>query len=268
MLRLLLISALLCAVCVPAHLNAQDDDISLGDLARELRKYKAPDESEIIDNDNLTRVMDKAESERLEGQSIFSVSRSGILTTISPDGACSLSFDARSIGRNAAAFIATDLPQDELAKLDGPAVIQDGQLVVSVHNRTQWELKEIVVSLTVLQAQSAPAEYRFATLDLPSTVVPEKLPDATVLLHLKGNGPTESTAVFRYPLDKNFELSKDWHWSIVAARGIPPAAPVSRPLQSAAVDSLVNSAVSNDGSGQGASPSQLSYSGISQAPNK
>ena len=72
---------------------AQQDDIPLGDLAREFRHAKPPDQSEVIDNDNFTLMMDKAESERLDGQPVFAISPSGrTFTAVSPDGTCSLSF--------------------------------------------------------------------------------------------------------------------------------------------------------------------------------
>ncbi len=226
--RFFLIALDLCLLCTPAcmNLSAQQDEIPLGDLAREFRHSKPPDQSEIIDNDNLTLMMDKAESERLDGQPVFAISPSGrTFTAVSPDGSCSLSFVATSSNRTPAAYIASDLPQDELLKLVGPASIEDGSLQVSLHNGTPWEVKEIVVGVTVLQNQSGP-EYRPAIMG-PLPVSSEKPPDLTVLYHLKGNSSPESTAIFRAPLGGSFSESKDWHWAIVGARGIPPAAPVS-----------------------------------------
>ncbi len=60
----------------------------------------------------------------------------------------------------------------------------------------------------------------------------EKLPDLTVLYHLKGSGEPGATTVFRGPLGGSFSDSKDWHWAIVGARGIPPAAPTATVPQS------------------------------------
>jgi hypothetical protein len=94
---------------------------------------------------------------------------------------------------------------------------------VSVHNGTPWEVKEIVVGVTVLQTQSG-AEYRPATMG-PFPANPEKLPDLTMLYHLKGSSAPGDITVFRAPLGGRFGESKDWHWAIVGARGIPPAAP-------------------------------------------
>jgi hypothetical protein len=231
--RFFLITIALFLLCVPAWVNmsAQEDDIPLGDLAREFRHSKPPDQSDVIDNDNFTLMMDKAESERLDGQPVFAISPSGrTFTAVSPDGTCSLSFVAKSANRTPTAYIATDLPQDELLKLEGPASIEDGALQVSVHNRTQWELKELVVGVTVLQNQSSP-EYRPAIMG-PTPVSSEKLPDLTVLYHLKGNSAPDSTAIFRGPLGGSFSESKEWRWAIVGARGIPPAAAASTIPQS------------------------------------
>jgi len=219
--------------CAPAWMkvSAQEDDIPLGDLARELRRSKPPDQGDIIDNDNFSLMMDKAESERLDGQPVFAISPSGrTFTAVSPDGSCSLSFVATSANRTPAAYIASDLPQDELLKLEGPASIEDGSLQVSVHNGTPWEVNEILVGVTVLQNQSG-AEYRPAIMG-PLPVNPEKLPDLTMLYHLKGSSAPGSTTVFRGPLGGTFSGSKDWHWAIVGARGIPPAAPPSAIPQS------------------------------------
>jgi hypothetical protein len=230
--RFFLITFALFLFCAPSWMkvSAQEDNIPLGDLARELRRSKPPDQGDIIDNDNFSLMMDKAETERLDGQPIFAISPSGrTFTAVSPDGTCSLSFVASSVNRTPAAYIASELPQDELLKLDGPASIEDGSLAVSVHNGTPWEVNEIVVGVTVLQNQSI--EYRPAMMG-PLPVNPEKLPDLTMLYHLKGSSAPESTTVFRAPLGGSFTGSKDWHWAIVGARGIPPAAPPSAIPQS------------------------------------
>ena len=231
--RFCLITFAMFLCCAPAWMkvSAQEDDIPLGDLARELRHSKPPDQADVIDNDNFSLKMDKAESERLDGQPVFAISPSGrTFTAVSPDGTCSLSFVATSANRTPAAYIASDLPQDELLKLEGPASIQDGSLAISVHNGTPWEVNEIVVGVTVLQNQAA-AEYRPAIMG-PVPVNPEKSPDLTMLYHLKGSSSPDSTTVFRGPLGGNFSESKDWHWAIVGARGIPPAAPPSTIPQS------------------------------------
>jgi hypothetical protein len=244
MLRCLYIACLGFLLLGPTLLAAQDDvsldpnQVPLGDLAREMRGAKPPEPSEVIDNDNLERVMDKAESERLDSQPVFAISHTGVFTAVSPDGSCSLTFDARSARPLAAAYIASDLPQNELVKIQGPAAIQEDELEISVHNGTPWELKEIAVVLGVLPAPSGPPEYRFATLESAPVVSAEKLPDSGTVYHLKGSAPADATSIFRGTLDGSTRnalgQNNDWHWSIVGARGIPPAAPASVPQSLAA----------------------------------
>jgi hypothetical protein len=245
MSQVLRTTATVVLLCLAVPLLAQDDDVSLGDLARSVRKTKSPEEQKVeekkvIDNDNFSIMMDKAESARLNGKPVFSIDPvAKIFTMTSTDGTCSLSFDAKATALSPAPYISSDLPQDELVKLEGPARISDDVLEVSVHNGTGWELKEIVVGLTVIQP-SRGAEVRDAALT-PTTDsgIPTKIADSTVLYHLKGTGAPDSTATFRGNLggglvernsnassgsDSNFNF-KDWHWAIVAARGIPPAPP-------------------------------------------
>jgi hypothetical protein len=225
--QIAVIAFLVAGSCMTASAQ-QSDEIPLGDVARQLRAARQGELSTtIIDNDNFDLLMDKAESERLEGQPVFAISPSGrTFTAVSPDGVCSLSFDARTEKKNSG-FIATDLPQYELAKLDGPAAVQDGELEVSVHNGTSWELTQIEVGVTMLQARSGPPEYRFATLAFVPDATPEKLPDTTILYHLTGRAEPGATTVFRTTVDAALGGDKEWHWGIVGARGIPPAAPTT-----------------------------------------
>jgi hypothetical protein len=212
--------------CLPTFLRAQDEEVSLGDLARSVRKSKPVDEQKVIDNDNFAAVMDKAESARLNGKPVFSIDPSGkTFRMTSPDGTCSLSFDARAGALISTPYVASDLPRDELLKLDGPATIQDGMLQVAVHNRTGWDLKEIVVGITVLQPQAATELLPARLVPAEAIAPPEKLPDLTMLYHLKGTGTPDSTTVFSASLGEDLGLAKDWHWAIVSARGIPPASP-------------------------------------------
>jgi hypothetical protein len=228
MSRLLKIAALAVLLCSPAMLRAQDDEVSLGDVARAARKSRPADadDQKVIDNENFSVMMDKAESERLNGKPVFSIDPSGkSFTMTSPDGTCSLSFDAKATALISNPYIASDLPQDELLKLEGPATIHDDVLEVSLHNGTGWELKEIVVGITELRSQPdaglRPASLMSATDQVPA----EKLPDSTLLYHLKATASPDSTTVFRANLLGDFSDVKDWHWALVSARGIPTAAP-------------------------------------------
>src|SRR5207237_1476950 len=115
-------------------------------------------DQKVSDNDNLAIMMDKAESARLNGKPVFSIDPSGTsFRMTSPDGTCSLSFDAKATALISTPYVASELPQDELLKLEGPAEIHDGILEVSLHNGSQWELKELVVGITVPQNSPSPS---------------------------------------------------------------------------------------------------------------
>jgi hypothetical protein len=215
-------------VCAAVTCGAQDDEVSLGDLARSVRKLKPPEEQPaVIDNDNLSVMMDKAEGERLNGKPVFSIDPSGkSFRMTSPDGTCSLSFDAKATALISTPYISSDLPQYEMAKLEGEAEVRDGVLEVKLHNGSEWELKEIVVGVTLLNQPTAglqPARLVTATELQPDT----KPPDVTTLYHLKATAPADAIMMFRALVNDELSQAKDWHWALVAARGIPPAAPVS-----------------------------------------
>ena len=131
-------------------------------------------------------MMDKAEAERLNGKPVFSIDPSGkTFRVTSPDGSCSLSFDAKATALISTPVSSSNLPLDELDRLDGTASIHDGMIEVLLHNGTAWELKEIVVGVTLLNPRGA--LLRSANLLGPGDgeLVP-KTPDATMLFHLKG----------------------------------------------------------------------------------
>ena len=224
------LSVLLVSATLPVR--AQDDQVPLGDLARSLHKDKSANDL-VIDNDNLPIMMDKAQSERLEGKPVFSIDPSGkAFRMTSPDGSCSLSFDARATALISTGFVATNLPQDELLKLDGEAAVHAGVMQVSLHNGTNWELKEIVVAVTILD-QPLGASLEAATLSLPAEIRPaSKSPDTTFLYHLKPTGVTDPQMEFEANLGDDLAQAKNWHWALVGARGLPPAAPgsVAQPL--------------------------------------
>jgi hypothetical protein len=223
-----LLQAAIAAIVVSASLaHAQDDSVPLGDLARAVRKAKPTGEPEVIDNDNFHLMMDKAESARLKGEPVFAVSNAGkTFTAISPDGICSLSFDARTIERMPFPYIATELPAQELWKLDGPASIANGVLEVSLHNGTRWQLKEITVGIAPLaprnDSAANPAENASPQPEATPTAA-SRLPERSFIYHLKGSGAPDSTTVFQAVLDPASTQATDWQWTIVAARGIPPA---------------------------------------------
>jgi len=224
--------AILVALLLPLPALAQSDsggEVSLGDLARSLRKSKPPEPAHtVIDNDNMHQVMEQVETQRLNGKPSFSLNGSGKdFQMSSPDGTCSLSFSAEATAIVTDPYVAVDLPQAELVKLDGPAAIDGDTLMVSVYNGTGWKLQEITVGLTIVRSSDSTASYSGSARLLPASVdtssSAQKRPDLTVLYHIKGSAAPFSSAVFREKLGATLAPEQDWHWAIVQARGLPPA---------------------------------------------
>jgi len=222
-------------LALPACVRAQDaSDTPLGDVARSFRKKPIVSES-VIDNDNLAKVVDDAESKRAAGTSpVFSLDLGGNAFHVSsPDVSCSLSFTATAKNGSLLSdpLLLDDLPRTELAKLDGPATLEGDSLQVSVHNGTAWELREIVIGLTIVQrsesgeAISSYGQARMVPAVTDSLSQPEsypKQPDMTLLLKAKGSAAPAATALFRTALNFALFPDQDWHWAIVKAKGIPP----------------------------------------------
>jgi hypothetical protein len=234
----LLVSGML-LLALPSCVCAQDDpnDTPLGDVARSLRKKTASSET-IIDNDNFAKEMDDAESRRAAGSSlVFSLDPGAKSFHVSsPDVTCSLSFTAKTASLLSDPVLLDELPRSELAKLDGPATLDGDSLQVSMHNGTSWELREVVIGLTIVkrpepgdnafyfgQARIVPAVVGDAPAQVQDSF--QKQPDVTLLLHVKGSAAPSTTAVFRTPLNFALFPDQEWHWAIVRAKGIPPPAP-------------------------------------------
>ena len=201
-------------------------------MARSFRKKSVTSEA-IIDNDNLTKVVDDAESRRAAGESpVFTLDSGGKnLHVSSPDVTCSLSFTAKTTSLLSDTLLLDDLPRSELAKLDGPATLDGDSLQVSMHNGTSWELREVVIGLTIVQ-RSEPGEVSssygqarmvpaVANLISQRDSYP-KQPDVTLLLKVKGSAAPSATALFRTALNFALFPDQEWHWAIVKAKGIPP----------------------------------------------
>lgn len=209
-----------------------DGDVSLGDLARSLRESKIPKEPtapSVIDNDNLLRVIDDVEHFRLAGKPMFSFDGAGNnFRMSSPDGTCSLSFNANATALLSSPYVSQDLPPSELAKLDGPANIHGDTLEVSLYNASAWSVREITVGLTIVRRADTSSAADDGVAKLLPTVAEDPVPaekrsDLTVLLHLKGSSAPMATTVYREKVDANLEEGQEWHWAIVGAKGIPPA---------------------------------------------
>jgi hypothetical protein len=221
-----------------SYVHAQDEegDAPLGDVARSFRKKTAPPES-VIDNDNLSKVVDDAESRRAAGSSpVFSLDPgTKSFRVSSPDVTCSLSFSAKTTSLLSDSLV-DELPRSELAKLDGPATIDGDSLQVSVHNGTAWELREVVIGLTIVKRQefgetgssfgqarlvpAAASGQAQGRQSQPDSF--QKQPDVTLLLRVKGSAAPAATAIFRTPLNFALFPDQEWHWAIVKAKGIPP----------------------------------------------
>jgi len=225
--RLLQIGLAAALLVCPLVAQGQEEDVSLGDLARTLRKAGPGNDRPVIDNDNLPIMMSKAEAERLNGKPVFSIDPSGkTFRVTSPDGSCSLSFDAKATALISTPSTSSSLPFDELDRLDGTASVHEGVLEVLLHNGTAWELKEIVVGVTLLNPRGT--LLRSANLLGPGDgeLIP-KTPDVTMLYHLKATALPDGTVAFRGNLDQELGPASDWHWALVGAKGIPPGAPNS-----------------------------------------
>ncbi|HVI10722.1 MAG TPA: hypothetical protein VND65_20700 [Candidatus Binatia bacterium] len=225
----LAILALIFASSAPS-LSAQDDsgEMPLGDVARHLRKRSAQAQS-VIDNDNLAKVADDAASRRAAGEApVFSLDPQGKgFHVSSPDVTCSLSFTPKSAALLADPVVVDELPRAELAKLDGPATIDGDSLEIALHNGTGWDLKEIVIGLTILRPENqARTQFNQARI-LPAVAGSaqdqgQKQPDMTILLHVKGSAAPSATATFRTELNFALFPEQEWHWAIVRAKGVAP----------------------------------------------
>jgi hypothetical protein len=226
--HLSLVVALLALLSPPRTLGQSDSNISLGDLARTLRKNNSPSATVTIDNDNLSQVMDQVENQRLNGAPLFSMDgASKNFQMSSPDGTCSLSFSANATALLSVPYVAEEMPPSELAKLEGPASVVGDTLQVSLYNGSSWDLKEITVGLTLVRKESTTAHLANAQF-LPVAANEEapsaKPSDMTVLIHLKGAAAPLGTTVFSEKLGRALSPDQEWHWAIVQARGIPPSA--------------------------------------------
>jgi hypothetical protein len=228
-IRLAAIAALV--VLFPALLAAQDEgnETPLGDVARNLRK-KTPAQA-VIDNDNLSTVMEQVQVRKLAGSAVqYSIDSGGKTFQISsPDANCRLSFSANSKALLSSQYTQMQLPPGELAKLEGPAVVDGSSLQASVFNGTNWHLSEIAIAVTVVNksedhdASVAHASGKLVPAAIKDPVqVAAKPADITALYRVRGAAAPASTTLFRAPLDLEIGPNQEWHWAIVEAKGYPP----------------------------------------------
>jgi hypothetical protein len=239
------IALVFCALWLASISWAQSDDqpVPLGDVARALRKKKeepaAPPQQQppaptvapktVIDNDNFSQVMDEVQSHRMNGSSLlYSFDSSGKTFQVSaPDVTCSLSFNSNTASLLSRPYVPIDLPDDELRKLDGPAVLNEEGLQVSVFNGTEWKIEEITVGLTIVRHTNSAARLYGSGHLVPASaqtvIADEKHPDTTTIHHLRATALPATTAIFKAQLAIHLSSDEEWHWAILQAKGVPPA---------------------------------------------
>jgi hypothetical protein len=249
---------------MPLGLVAQDDpnDKPLGDVARTLRK-KTPPAQDVIDDDNLTKVMQEAESRHTPGSALkFLIGGEDKgFQVAAPDATCSLSFTSNAKALLSRQYAQMELPAGEVLKLVGPATIEGDALIVSLYNRTDWHVSEVAVALTIVKKSEGRAASLSngtifnggvtllpavaASLQTESEVRPEKRPDVTMIYRMRAPAPPSATTVFSTPLKLELAPDEEWHWAIVQARGYPPHSDSGNLPQMATDGPASLSAVSN-----------------------
>lgn len=233
-LPVLLVGALLS----PAA-KAQDDpnETPLGDVARSLRQ-KNPPARDVIDDDNLTQVMQQAESRHAPGSALqfLMAGEDKGFRVAGPDVSCSLSFNVNAKSLLSSAYAQMELPSGEVSKLEGPATIEGDTLIVPVYNRTDWHVSEVAVALTVVKKARQGLLANGSTFGGDAALVPglavsgpqedevrpEKKPDVTVIYRMRAAAAPSTTTVFSARLNLEIQPDEEWHWAIVQARGYPP----------------------------------------------
>ncbi len=249
MLASFVVGLSLLAPALVAGQELDDSDTPLGDVARSFRKKTPSAQQEIIDNDNLSKVMDDVDSRRVSRSSfLYSVDVLGKTFQVSaPDVTCSLSFTANIKSLLSSAYVQMDLPADELLKLSGPAAIHGDSLEVSVFNGTNWHVSEVAVALTVVRraefpeaalhdrpGHDQPGNDGLAKLIPAAAIEPvqerdnrsdnrtEKRSDMAVLYRMRAAAAPFVVTVFAAPLNVEIGPDQEWHWAIVQAKGYPP----------------------------------------------
>jgi hypothetical protein len=228
------LSGLLPIIVMAQNAVAQDDpnDTPLGDVARNLRK-KTTASQEVIDNDNLSQVMDQVESKHASGSALkfLMTGDSQSFHVSAPDVTCSLSFTANTKALLSNQYAQMELPPSDVLKLTGPATIEGDALTVSIFNGTDWHVSEVAVALTVVK-KGVPDDVSLGTANgspsrggafaQDSEVRAEKKSDVTVIYRMRSAAPPWARSVFSAPLNLDLGPGDEWHWAIVQARGYPP----------------------------------------------
>ncbi len=237
-MRLAAVLPVVLVACFSISSAAQDDanEAPLGDVARKFRKTVPPPQ-QVIDDDNLSKVMEQAETRREAGWPLRSRMAGEInnFRPPAPEVTCNLAFSMNAKALFSTQYAQMDLPATELVKLAGPASVEGDALSVSVFNGTQWHVSEVSVAFTVvkkaaMEGQSQSLSQDPPVLDAPPSLrmlpqpaaIPEKKSDLTVIYRMRAASPPKSTTVFTAPLNLDLAADEEWHWAIVQAKGYPP----------------------------------------------
>ena len=227
---LVLLAALLPLLAWGQDAVPQDpNDVPLGDVARNLRK-KTPASQAVIDDDNVERVLERAESQHAPGASLKYVmaGESKNFQISAPEATCSLSFSANAKALLSSQYAQMDMPAGEILKLKGPATIEGDALNVSVFNGTNWHVSEVAVALTVVKkggisdGLSSAGPDSVAVDPLAAVGRAEKRPDQTVIYRIRAAASPSATTLFSTALNLDMTPGDEWHWAIVQAKGYPP----------------------------------------------
>lgn len=232
-----------------AAAQSDDGEVPLGDLARAMRAADKPSQQPVIDNENLPQTLNELRP-AADGTPVFSIHGGNKFDMSSPDGTCSLSFTANATALITDPVVNRELPSSELAKLDGPAVINNNTLEVSIYNGTAWNLTDVTIGLTVIRhnnPQEPEAAFARSAKLVPATLRDvdnepsensangegmARRSDTTVLYHLKGMAQPLKTTTFREVMASTLEPGTEWHWAIVQAKGAPPKSVTAPPIPS------------------------------------
>lgn len=239
-IRILVVVSALLGALGPVRLIAQDDpnDVPLGDVARSLRK-SGEAAAQVIDDDNLTQVIEQADKHESFGLSLRYVmaGKSSRFQVSAPDVTCSLAFTANVKSLlSSTQYSQMDLSPADLSKLEGPAAIEGDSLTISLFNATNWHVSEVDVALTVVKKSWGRDASPFSNLESGTDqgagsggtvnpfqqVHPEKKQDITVIYRMRAAAPPWSRAGFSAPLNMDIAPGDQWHWAIVQAKGYPP----------------------------------------------
>lgn len=225
-------AAVVCALPLLSFAQDGTAEVPLGDVARNLRKK--PPAEEVIDNDNIGKALEQAQSRRAANAvAQYSIDGGGKTFEIStPDANCRLSFSANSKALLSNQYTQMTLPPEELAKLEGPAILDGSSLQVAVFNGTDWHVSEVAVAVTQIRHEDpkdmakskhrgplVPAAQIEQNIDAPPA---EKQPDITTLYRIRAAAAPAVVTVFRAPLQTEIPSGQEWHWAIVEAKGYPP----------------------------------------------